>query len=324
MAAAVPVHCEVPITSLPKLAAGKVRDLYALDDKTVLFVTTDRISAYDVVLRNGVPHKGRILTQLSAHWFRFLAETVPGLQTHFLSLDLPPSPGSPAVTAAEAARLRGRSMVVRRLRPLPLEAIVRGFLAGSAWAEYAAAGTVHGLPQPPGLRQCEAFPSGPLYTPSTKAPPGGRDENIAPAQAAALPGVGARTAARVEALALRVYGAAAAYARARGVIIADTKFEFAVDEETDEVVLVDEVLTPDSSRFWPADAYEVGRDQVSFDKQYLRDWLVQAGLKGKEGVEMPDEVARLTSQRYLDVFARLTGRTVGEVTRELDSQTVEL
>ncbi|KAK1758610.1 putative phosphoribosylaminoimidazole-succinocarboxamide synthase [Echria macrotheca] len=299
-----PVVTSIELSSLRKLASGKVRDLYEIDDKTLLFVTTDRISAYDVIMANGVPFKGALLTQISAHWFRVLAERVPGLKTHFLTLSPPP-----ALSDAERSLVRGRSMQVRRLKVFPVEAIVRGYITGSAWKEYEKHGTVHGLPQPAGLKQCSPFPQ-PIYTPSTKAELGQHDENITPAQAAAI--VGERYAARIEELALSIYEAGAAYARERGIIIADTKFEFGLDEETDEVVLIDEVLTPDSSRFWPADTYEVGRDQDSFDKQFLRNWLTENGLKYKEGVEMPAEVADATSARYQDAFQRLTGKTLDE------------
>lgn len=306
---AIPVVTSIELSSLPKLASGKVRDLYRIDDQTLLFVTTDRISAYDVIMSNGVPLKGAILTQISAHWFRVLAERVPGLETHFLTL-APPT----ALTPADRDLVRGRSMQVRKLKVFPVEAIVRGYITGSAWKEYEAHGTVHGLPQPVGLRQCSPFPR-PIYTPSTKAELGQHDENITPAQAAKI--VGERYATRIEELALRVYEAGAAYARERGIIIADTKFEFGLDEETDEIVLIDEVLTPDSSRFWPASGYEIGRDQDSFDKQFLRNWLTENGLKGKEGVEMPAEIAEATGARYQDAFQRLTGRTLEESLVEL-------
>ncbi|KAK4453401.1 phosphoribosylaminoimidazole-succinocarboxamide synthase [Podospora aff. communis PSN243] len=306
---AIPVVTSIELSSLPKLASGKVRDLYEIDDKSLLFVTTDRISAYDVIMSNGVPLKGAILTQISAHWFRVLAERVPGLKTHFLTL-APPA----ALSPADRVLVRGRSMQVRKLKVFPVEAIVRGYITGSAWKEYEAHGTVHGLPQPAGLQQCSPFPH-PIYTPSTKAELGQHDENISPAQAAKI--VGERYAARIEELALRVYEAGAAYARERGIIIADTKFEFGLDEDTDDVVLIDEVLTPDSSRFWPAHGYEVGRDQDSFDKQFLRNWLTENGLKGKEGVEMPAEIAEATGARYKDAFQRLTGRSLDEALVEL-------
>ncbi|KAI1141164.1 phosphoribosylaminoimidazole-succinocarboxamide synthase [Hypoxylon sp. FL0543] len=299
------VLTEVHLTSLPKLAEGKVRDLYSVDDETLLFVTTDRISAYDVVMKNGVPDKGALLTLQSVHWFNVLAQKVPGLKTHFLTTEVPP-----AVGPEEARLIRHRSMQVRKLKVFPLEAIVRGYITGSAWKEYAAKGTVHGTPLPPGLRECDAIPGGPIYTPSTKAPQGQHDENISRAQAAEI--VGPDYAARIEELALRVFRAGQEYALERDIIIADTKFEFGLDERTDEVVLVDEVLTSDSSRMWPKDKYEPGRDQESFDKQFLRNWLTENGLKGKEGVEVPQDVLQATSERYREVFRRLTGRTLEE------------
>ncbi|KAI1211821.1 phosphoribosylaminoimidazole-succinocarboxamide synthase [Annulohypoxylon truncatum] len=296
---------EVNLTSLPKLAEGKVRDLYSVDDNTLLFVTTDRISAYDVVMKNGVPHKGELLTLQSVHWFNVLSERVPGLKTHFLTTDVPAR-----VSAEEARLIRNRSMQVRKLKVFPLEAIVRGYVTGSAWKEYKAHGTVHGTRLAPGLRECDAVPGGPIYTPSTKAPLGQHDENISRERAAQI--VGDAYAARIEDLALRVFRAGQDYAAERGIIIADTKFEFGLDETTDEVVLVDEVLTSDSSRMWPMDKYEPGRDQESFDKQFLRNWLTENGLKGKEGVEVPEDVLRATGERYAEVFRRLTGKTLEE------------
>ncbi|KAI0172826.1 phosphoribosylaminoimidazole-succinocarboxamide synthase [Hypoxylon sp. FL1284] len=303
------VLTEVNLTSLPKLAEGKVRDLYEVDDKTLLFVTTDRISAYDVVMKNGVPDKGALLTLQSAHWFRVLSEAIPGLKAHFLTTAVPA-----AVSPDEAQRIRHRSMQVRRLKVFPLEAIVRGYVTGSAWREYRTHGTVHGAALPAGLRECEAVPGGPIYTPSTKAAAGEHDENISRERAAEL--VGAAHAARIEELALRVFAAAQEHAAARGIIIADTKFEFALDEENGDVVLVDEVLTSDSSRMWAADRYEPGRDQDSFDKQFLRNWLTDNGLKGKEGIEVPEDVIKATSDRYKEVFRRITGKTLEEAMQE--------
>ncbi len=205
-------------------------------------------------------------------------------------------------------------MQVRRLHIFPLEAIVRGYLTGSAWSEYTRSGTVHGISLPPGLQESQAFPSGPLYTPSTKAAPGEHDENISPERAAQI--VGPDHAARIEELALQIYRVASAYAWERGIIIADTKFEFGLDASTGEVVLVDEVLTPDSSRFWPREGYAAGRGQESFDKQFLRDWLVREGLKGREGVEMPEEIVQRTGEKYREVFEILTGRRWRDVERE--------
>ncbi|KAJ1335714.1 phosphoribosylaminoimidazole-succinocarboxamide synthase [Microdochium nivale] len=302
----------IELTSLRRLASGKVRDLYEVDGETLLFVTTDRISAYDVIMKNGIPDKGPLLTFLSVHWFRVLSDKIPGLKTHFISTGLPPSSSSssPSISAEDAATIRGRSMHVRKLKVFPVEAIVRGYVTGSAWKEYKAKGTVHGIKLPAGLRECEAIPGGPIYTPSTKAPLGQHDENIHPDEAAKL--VGAKYAKRIEELALAVFRAGQEYAAERGIIIADTKFEFALDEATDEVVLVDEVLTSDSSRMWPSDKYEAGRDQESFDKQFLRNWLTREGLKGKEGVEVPEDIVKATSDKYREVFERLTGQTLEE------------
>ncbi|KAI0130128.1 phosphoribosylaminoimidazole-succinocarboxamide synthase [Xylariales sp. AK1849] len=296
----------VNLTSLHKLAQGKVRDLYTIDDTKLLFVTTDRISAYDVIMKNPVPYKGTILTQISIHWFEILATKVPGLKTHFLSADVPVK-----LSSDEAQLVRDRSMQVRKLKVFPIEAIVRGYVTGSAWKEYKAHGTVHGIPLEKGLRECDAVPGGPLYTPSTKAELGDKDENIHPDQAAKI--VGEKYAKRIEELAVQLFKAGQDYAAERGIILADTKFEFGLDEETDEVVLIDEVLTPDSSRYWPKDKYEPGRDQESFDKQYLRNWLTKEGLKGKQDVEVPEEIVEATSDRYRDVFELLVGKKLEEV-----------
>ncbi|KAL4862932.1 hypothetical protein BDV12DRAFT_178180 [Aspergillus spectabilis] len=286
--------------SLPLIARGKVRDLYEVDDKTLLFIATDRISAYDVIMENGIPEKGVLLTLCTQKWFQILTDALPSLRTHFITLDLPQQ-----IPASLRPVFQNRSMQVRKLRILPVEAIVRGYITGSAWNEYKKSGTVHGIPVKEGLRESEAFPDGPIYTPSTKAEQGEHDENIHPDQAAEI--VGEPYASIVAELAVKLYKTAHAYALTRGVIIADTKFEFGVDEETNEVVLADEVLTPDSSRFWPKDLYEVGRGQQSFDKQFLRDWLVKEGLKGKPGVRMTDEIAQKTSEKYREAWERITG-----------------
>jgi len=197
-------------------------------------------------------------------------------------------------------------MQVRRLNIFPIEAIVRGYITGSAWKEYQRSGTVHKMPIAAGLRESEAFPQGALYTPSTKAEAGQNDENISVSEAAEI--VGAKYAQKIEDLAIKLYTVARDYAAKRGIIIADSKFEFGLDEETDEVVLVDEVLTPDSSRFWPADKYEIGREQMSYDKQFLRDWLTSEGLKGKQGVKMPQEIVNKTAEKYREAFEKLTGQ----------------
>ncbi|KIW94957.1 phosphoribosylaminoimidazolesuccinocarboxamide synthase [Cladophialophora bantiana CBS 173.52] len=294
---------------LPLLASGKVRELYDVDSKCLLFVTTDRISAFDVIMKNGVPEKGLVLTLMTVHWFQYLKKKIPDLKTHFISLDLPPT-----IPKDVAPQLKGRSMLVRKLKVFPLEAIVRGYITGSAWSSYNKTGEVNGKKMPEGLQESQEFPE-PIYTPSTKAELGRHDENISTEQAAHI--VGEKYAKRIEELSLRIYKAARDYAKEKGIIIADTKFEFGLDEETDEVVLVDEVLTPDSSRFWSKSAYKLGQSQESFDKQPLRDWLTDNGLKNKQGVEMPEDVVEATHARYLDAFKILTGRSLQETLQDL-------
>ena len=289
---------------LPLIASGKVRDLYDVDPNTLLFVATDRISAYDVIMKNGIPGKGVLLTQMAAFWFRLLSEELPDLSHHFVSLDIPPS-----IPQNVQSSLRHRSMQVRRLRVLPIEAIVRGYITGSAWSEYRKCGTVNGKIVQAGMEESQKFEK-PIYTPSTKAEQGKHDENITTEQAAEL--VGLKYARRVEELALKLYKVAHGNALERGIIIADTKFEFGVDDKTDEVVLVDEVLTPDSSRFWPKETYQVGKSQASFDKQFLRDWLTSSGLKGKRDVSMPQDVVERTSDKYREAYRILTGQTLDE------------
>lgn len=293
----------IDLPSLQKMASGKVRDLFSLPDDpdTLLFVASDRLSAFDVVMTNGIPNKGAILTLISAHWFRLLPERIPNLRTHFISLDAPAG-----VSPAEARAIRNRSMQVRKLEVLKIEAIVRGYITGSAWKEYQARGTVHGLAMPEGMQLGQKFPKA-IYTPSTKADAGAHDENIHPRDAWREIG-DKETADRVEGLALAIYDAAAAYAEERGIIIADTKFEFARDQEGN-IYLVDEVLTPDSSRFWPKDGYELGKEQDSFDKQHVRNWLIREGLEAKEGVAIPEDIVQATSDKYKDAFYKLTGKT---------------
>jgi len=255
-----------------------------------------------------VPSKGKLLTLLSTHWFKLLPTLIPELRTHFLTLALPA-----AIPESEHANLQNRSMQVRRLKIFPIEAIVRGYITGSAWKEYQRSGTVHKMPIVAGLKESEAFPQGAIYTPSTKAEAGQNDENICIAEAADI--VGPKYAQKIEELAIKLYTTARDYAAERGIIIADSKFEFGLDVETDEVVLVDEVLTPDSSRFWPADKYDIGREQMSYDKQYLRDWLTSEGLKGKQGVRMPEEVVNKTAEKYREAFEKLTGQKWEEAVR---------
>ena len=244
---------------------------------------------------------------MTAHWFEYLKQNLPDLRTHFISLKIPSK-----VPQSLYPQLTNRSMLVRRLKIFPIEAIVRGFITGSAWSSYQKTGEVNGKKLPVGMKESEQFPE-PIYTPSTKAELGAHDENISTERAAEL--ISAKYAKRIEELALQIYKTARDYAMEKGIIIADTKFEFGLDEATDEVVLVDEILTPDSSRFWSKETYEVGRGQDSFDKQYLRDWLTREGLKGKEGVKMPEDVVGGTSKKYEEAFRILTGKSLGETMR---------
>ena len=278
-------------------ASGKVRDVYDIDEKQLLFVASDRISAFDYVLATGIPQKGRILTQISLFWFNFLAEVVPN---HLITADVDKYPGA---ARKYADQLRGRSMLVRRAEIFPVECIVRGYISGSAWKEYKSTGAVSGIKLPSGLKESDQFPE-PIFTPSTKAT-SGHDENISFDQMCKV--VGLETASHLRDLTLRIYKKAAAYARERGIIIADTKFEFGRTEHG--ITLCDEVLTPDSSRFWPADKYAPGRAQDSFDKQYVRDYLEEIHWnKQPPAPGLPAEVARRTSEKYLEAYTQLTGR----------------
>ncbi len=278
-------------------ASGKVRDVYSLSSDQLLFVATDRISAFDYVLATGIPHKGRVLTQLSLFWFDFLADIVPN---HLITADVDQYP---AAVRNYADQLRGRSMLVQRADMFPVECVVRGYISGSAWKEYKATGEVSGISLPAGLKESDAFPE-PIFTPSTKATTG-HDENISFDQMCDI--VGVETASTLRDLTLRVYKKAAAYARQRGIIIADTKFEFG--RTAKGITLADEVLTPDSSRFWPADKYAPGRAQDSYDKQYVRDYLEQIRWnKQPPAPALPPDVARRTSEKYLEAYFQLTGR----------------
>jgi phosphoribosylaminoimidazole-succinocarboxamide synthase len=287
--------------------SGKVRDLYRLDDGRLLLVASDRISAFDVVLPTAIPDKGKLLTGLSRYWF---AETAGLLPNHLLGTD-PATLPEPFAGAAEA--LRGRVMICRTVDVLPIEVIVRGYLSGSGWKEYVRDGAVSGVTLPPGLRESERL-AAPIFTPSTKADVG-HDENITFTQAAERVGEG--TAERVRDLALEIYGVAAARAESVGLILADTKFEFGIDPGNGELLLIDELLTPDSSRFWDADSYEPGRAQASFDKQFVRDWLeTQAWDKTAPGPALPDEVVEGTRRRYAEAFERITGASLERYLRE--------
>jgi phosphoribosylaminoimidazole-succinocarboxamide synthase len=289
------LHTDFPDLTLH--ASGKVRDVYSIDEKQLLFVASDRISAFDYVLATGIPHKGRVLNQISLFWFEYLSDIVPN---HLITADVDKYP-APARKYAD--QLRGRSMLVRRAEIFPVECIVRGYISGSAWKEYKATGKVSGISLPAGLKESDAFPE-PIFTPSTKAT-SGHDENISFDQMCEI--VGVESASHLRDLTLRIYKKAAAYARQRGIIIADTKFEFGRTPQG--ITLADEVLTPDSSRFWPADKYEPGRAQDSYDKQYVRDYLEQIHWnKQPPAPALPPDVARRTSEKYLEAYFQLTGR----------------
>jgi phosphoribosylaminoimidazole-succinocarboxamide synthase len=282
---------------------GKVRDIYDLGDQ-LLLVATDRISAFDVVMAEPIPDKGRILTQLSAFWFRHLADLTPN---HLVSLTVPEFP--PACRPFQDL-LAGRTMLVRKCKPLPVECIVRGYLSGSGWAEYRESGAIGGLSLPPGLVESQKLPEA-IFTPSTKAELGTHDENISFATMASL--IGADLAARVRDLSLAIYRRALAWAEPRGIIIADTKFEFGLAAGADEkLLLIDEVLTPDSSRFWPQEDYRPGGPQKSYDKQYLRDYLESLGWnKQPPPPPLPGDVIANTRTRYLQALQTLTGEGLG-------------
>lgn len=289
---------------LPLLRRGKVRDVFEVDADHLLMVASDRISAFDYVLGSAIPDKGKVLTQISAFWFEMFGDSV---RHHLVSMD---TADFPASVQPHANRLRGRTMLVRRTTPLPVECVARGYLEGSGWKDYQATGGVCGIPLPPGLTQCAQLPS-PIFTPATKAE-SGHDENISEAVAATH--IGADRVAALKALTLELYARGAAHAASRGILVADTKFEFGVVAEPDgreSLVLIDEVLTPDSSRFWPADAYHPGGPQPSFDKQYVREYLEAIAWNKQPPVpSLPDDVVARTRGKYLDAFTRLTGRSL--------------
>jgi phosphoribosylaminoimidazole-succinocarboxamide synthase len=284
------------IQSLELVHRGKVRDIYGIDDDHMLIVTTDRLSAFDVVLPTPIPGKGAVLTATSNFWFDFFRDTVPN---HLADIPLEQVLPDPA----ERAQVEGRAIVVRRLEALPVEAIVRGYLIGSGWKDYQKTGAVCGIPLPTGLRMADKLPR-PLYTPSTKAAVGEHDENIDFDRTVAL--LGRELAEQVRDVSLKLYTEAAAYALKRGIIIADTKFEFGTDANG-KLILIDEALTPDSSRFWPADQYEPGSSPPSFDKQYVRDYLETLDWdKTPPGPELPPEVVQGTAEKYQEALRRLT------------------
>jgi phosphoribosylaminoimidazole-succinocarboxamide synthase len=288
-----PVY-ETSIASLPLLGRGKVRDIYAVGDDKLLIVTTDRLSAYDVILPTPVPEKGRVLTELANFWFAKLGAIIPN---HLTGID-----PETVVAPDEREQVRGRAIVVKKYTPLPVEAVVRGYLEGSGWKEYSQSGTVCGIALPPGLKRASKLPH-PIFTPATKAEAGHHDENITFEQMAGMVGQGRAEQVRDTAIAL--YQRAAAYALERGIIIADTKFEFGVDA-AGKLHLIDEALTPDSSRFWPLDTWKEGASPESFDKQYVRNWLDGIGFERKPPAPpMPPDVAQKTSEKYQEAARRL-------------------
>jgi phosphoribosylaminoimidazole-succinocarboxamide synthase len=291
------LHTELP--GLERFRTGKVRDVYAAGEVLVI-IATDRISAFDYVLGSGIPDKGRILTQLSAFWFEHLRDIVPN---HVITLD--PSQYPPSARA-RADQLHGRSMLVRRTTPVPVECVARGYLAGSGWKEYTRTGTVCGIPLPPGLQESARLPA-PIFTPATKAE-SGHDENISAAAAASL--IGAATVSFLERVTLALYARASAHAESRGIILADTKFEFGWTGPPgeSELMLIDEAVTPDSSRLWPRDGYHPGGPQASYDKQFVRDYLEAIGWNKQPPVPtLPEDVVQRTREKYLEAFRLLTG-----------------
>jgi phosphoribosylaminoimidazole-succinocarboxamide synthase len=294
-----PVLLNTEFPDLQLHASGKVRDVYRLDNDRLLFVATDRISAFDYVLATGIPHKGRVLTQISLFWFDFLKDIVPN---HRITADVTQYP---AELKKYEDKLNGRSMIVMRADMFPVECVVRGYISGSAWKEYKATGSVSGIALPAGLRESDQLPE-PIFTPATKATTG-HDENISFDAMTRI--LGGELSEQLRDLTLKVYKRASEYARARGIILADTKFEFGRTPKG--ITLADEVLTPDSSRFWPADKYQPGSAQESYDKQFVRDYLEQIRWnKQPPAPALPQEVARKTSEKYLEAYQQLTGHTL--------------
>ena len=286
---------ESTLESLPLLHRGKVRDLYAVDEGKLLVIQTDRLSAFDVVLPTPIPGKGHVLTALSTFWFAKLAHLVPN---HLTGID-----AASVVTPSERAQVAGRSFVVKRLEPLPIEAVVRGYLAGSGWKDYRRTGAICGIPLPPGLQEASRLPE-PIFTPASKAPAGAHDENIS--FAAVESAIGPARASAVRDISLRLYSEAAEYANTKGILIADTKFEFGLDR-SGALYLIDEALTPDSSRFWPRELYAAGSSPPSFDKQFVRDWLESIHWnKTPPGPSLPLDIVDKTAAKYWEALRLLT------------------
>jgi phosphoribosylaminoimidazole-succinocarboxamide synthase len=299
-----PPVLETDLPTLTLYRRGKVRDVYVVDADHLLIVATDRISAFDYVLGSGIPDKGKVLTQLSAFWFDLLRDVVPN---HVVATDVAKFPAS---LARYTDLLRGRSMLVRRTEPLPVECVARGYISGSGWKDYRATGRICGIALPEGLRESDRLPS-PIFTPATKAQ-SGHDENISDDQAAEI--LGHDVLMQAKRLTLQLYARGAAHAAAHGILLADTKFEFGIIQRDGrrELLLIDEALTPDSSRFWPADQYAPGRAQASYDKQFVRDYLESIKWNKQPPVPaLPDDVVVRTRAKYLDAFQRLTGHELG-------------
>lgn len=288
------------IQEYPLYSRGKVRDIYELDENRLLIITTDRMSAFDVVMQDPIPYKGVVLNQITLFWMEKFASLV---ENHLLETDIKKFPANLQKYGEE---LEGRSVIVEKTKPLPIECIVRGYITGSGWKDYQKTGKVCGHTLPSGLKKSEKLPK-PLFTPSTKAEVGEHDENITISQAKAKIGEGLFKL--VEDISLKIYEQAQEYAQSKGIIIADTKFEFGL--KNTKLLLIDEVLTPDSSRFWPAESYKPGEEQPSFDKQYLRDWLTQSGWDKKPPApKLPEEVIEKTKEKYLKAYELLTGKTL--------------
>lgn len=301
---------DIASDNIKLLAKGKVRDIYELVDNSeyLLFIATDRISAYDVIMKNGIPEKGKLLTQLSNFWFNdILKESV---RNHLYMDDNDKIKSFLGIKddALFDKEIKDRCLIVKKHDLIPLECIVRGYITGSGWKEYKNEGTIHGmevLPKGKEYKQCEKLEK-PMFTPSTKADQGMHDENISIKKATEILNGDEKLIKRIENLAIELYSKAHDYALTKGIIIADTKFEFGYDKATDEIILVDEVLTPDSSRFWSQKSYEVGRDQESYDKQFLRNWLTSAGVAGEDGVSMPEDVVKKTFDKYQEAYEVLS------------------
>jgi len=287
---------ESTIPELPLIGRGKVRDIYSVDENHLLIVTTDRLSAYDVVMPDPVPGKGAVLTEISLFWFRMMSDIIENQLTDLTVADVVKDPDAREMLA-------GRALVVKRLKPLPIEAVVRGYLIGSGWKDYQETGQVCGIDLPDGLQQAEKLPRT-LFTPAYKAEAGAHDENISFEKVVEL--IGEKLAARVRDISIEIYGRAAAYALERGIIIADTKFEFGLDEQG-RLFIIDEALTPDSSRFWPVDGYEIGTSPPSYDKQFVRDYLETLDWdKTAPGPDLPAEIIERTADKYREALVKMT------------------